>query len=235
MDELLTSEEQYRSITKHLPRFTREQEADLIQRARTGDSAAREELIISCLNYVGFIANWCARFVYHDDYLDLVGIGNLVIVENLDKALAKDNPCGYLRKIVKCTVVTYCLTHASLVTRPVKSEPTYTVSFDTPVYANTLSQEPVVVSEKADYTLLYQALERLPQAYQEVLARYYGLYDKPVESLYAHSRSTNKNVKGTVAYNTKDRALRRLRILLTTQEKRTLLHAQTQKKASALS
>ncbi len=235
MDELLTSEEQYRSITKHLPRFTREQEADLIQRARTGDSAAREELIFSCLNYVGFIANWCTRFVYHDDYLDLVGIGNLVIVENLDKALAKDNPCGYLRKIVKCTVITYCLTHASLVTRPVKSEPTYTVSFDTPVYANTLSQEPVVVSEKADYTLLYQALERLPQAYREVLARYYGLYDKPVESLYAHSRSTNKNVKGTVAYNTKDRALRRLRILLTTQEKRTLLHAQTQKKASTLS
>jgi DNA-directed RNA polymerase specialized sigma24 family protein len=226
MDELLTGEEQYRSITKRLPRFTREQEAELVLRARTGDPVAREELITSCLNYVGFIANWYARYVYHDEYLDLVGIGNLVIVENLEKALAKDNPCGYLRKMVKAVVLNYCITHASLVTRPTYSKPTYTNSLDTPVYANTLTQEPVVVAESPDYSWLYQALERLPKAYREVLTRHYGLYNSPVESLYEMSRKMSRSVKGSVAYLTEYRALRLLRQILAQQEGKTTVHAE---------
>jgi len=227
MDELLTSEEQYRSVTRRLPRFTREQEAELVVRARTGDPIAREELITSCLNYVGFIANWYARYVYHDEYLDLVGIGNLVIVENLEKALAKDNPCAYLRKMVKTVVINYCITHASLVTRPVYSEPTHTNSLDTPVYANTLTQEPVSTQESPDYTFLYQALEQLPKAYREVLTRHYGLYNSPVESLYEMSRKMSRSVKGSIAYLTEYRALRLLRQILAQQEGKTFVQAQT--------
>ncbi len=56
-EDLFTGEEQYRSLTRNLPRFSREEEADIVQRARSGDPDAREKLITSCLNYVGFIAN----------------------------------------------------------------------------------------------------------------------------------------------------------------------------------
>jgi RNA polymerase sigma factor (sigma-70 family) len=224
MDELLTSVEQYRSVTRRLPRLTREQEADLVQRARIGDPFAREELITSCLNYIGFIANWYARYVHHDDYLDLVGIGNLTVVENLDRALTKDNPCAYLRKTVKTVVINYCITHASLVTRPTYGKPTYTQSLNTPVYSNTLTQEPVVVQESPVYSWLYQALERLPKRDREVLTRHYGLYNSPVESLYEMSRRMSRSVKGSIAYLTEYRALRRLRKLLAQQEGKAVLH-----------
>ncbi len=212
--DILTNEELYRSEVRSLPRLTVEEEQEIVKRAREGDEDARIALMKSCLNYVGFIAKRYKQYLYHDEYLDLVGEGNLAVVENFDKALGKDNPCGYLRGIAKFTIIHYCFTRANLIVRPDhNAEPVYTTSLDTPVFYNTLAdtKEPVVVAERPDFTYLYKAVEQLPKSYQEVLIKHYGLYDTQPESLYALSRRTKENVKGSVAYLTEYRALRRLR------------------------
>lgn len=219
-----TTVELYRREVRSLPRFTREEEQELVRRARRGDADARTALIQSCLNYVGFMAAWHARYVFHDEYLDLVGIGNVAVVEHVDEALRRDNPCAYLRGCAKFAIIYHCFNRDSLIPTPWQDKQRISVvSLDMPVYANTVRHEPVEVRERPDYTFLYQAVEQLPQPYQEVLIKHYGLYDKQPESLYALSRRMKENVKGSIAYLMEYRALRRLRQLLTHQEERTIL------------
>ncbi len=216
--EVLTSEEHYRSLTRSLPRLSREEEAEIVQKARAGDKAAREQAITSCITYVEFIAKRYEPYLHHDDYLDLVSIGSLAVVENFSRALGKDNPSGWLRSRGKYAIIHYCFTRANLIVRPDhNSTPVYTTSLDEKPYTyDTLADKaPEVVRECPDYTYLYEALERLPKAYQDVLIKHYGLYDTQPESLYALSRRTKESVKGSVAYLTEYRALRRLRKQLT--------------------
>jgi DNA-directed RNA polymerase sigma subunit (sigma70/sigma32) len=226
--DVLTNEDQYRGITKLLPRLTKQQEMEIVRRARAGDPVAREELIMSCLNYVGSIANWYKQFLYHDEYLDLVGVGNLSVVEAFDQAILKENPCGYLRGVAKYTIIHYCYTRATLIVRPDHTtEAIYIRSLDEKPYTyDTLVRNPpVAVTKHPDYSFLYQALEKLPKAYRDVLKKHFGLYDSQPESLYALSRRKKANVKGTAFYNTKDRALRRLRKLLMQQQGKIVSYA----------
>ncbi len=174
-----TTKELYQREVRSLPRFTLAEEQELVRRARRGDADARTALIQSCLNYVGFMAAWHVRYVFHDEYLDLVGIGNVAVVEHVDEALTRENPCAYLRGCAKFAIIYYCFNRASLIPTP------------------------------------WQAKQSISVAYQDVLIKHYGLYDRPPESLYALSRRTNANVKGSVAYLTEYRALRRLRKHLT--------------------
>jgi DNA-directed RNA polymerase specialized sigma24 family protein len=218
--DILTSEELYRSEVRHLPTLTGEEEQELVRRARGGDAEAREALMKSCLNYVGFMAALYKCYVHHDDYLDLVGIGNLAVVEHLDRSLLRDNPCAYLRGVVKYTVLHYCFAHASLITRPQEAAPVYTVSLDAarddeqPLSERLAYKEPSVDETQLDYTFLYQALKQLPENYRNVLSCHFGLYGRPAESLYTLSRRMSLNVKGTIAYLMMYRALKRLRIML---------------------
>lgn len=202
--EVLTSEEHYRSLTRSLPRLSREEEAEIVRRAKEGDAEAREQVITSCITYVEFIAKRYERYLQHDDYLDLVSIGSLVVVENFSRALGKDNPSGSLRSRGKYTIIHYYFTRANLIVRPDhNSKPVYATSLDQPYYSNTLADKAsVAVKERSDYSYLFEAVERLPQHYQDVLIKHYGLYDSQPESLYALSRRTKENVKGSVAYLT---------------------------------
>jgi DNA-directed RNA polymerase specialized sigma24 family protein len=213
-EDFLTSEQQYRSATRQLPRLSPEEEQEIIRRAKNGDAEAREQVITSCLTYVEFIAKRYERYLHHDDYLDLVGIGSLAVVENLERALLKDNPGGWLRSRAKYAIIHYCFTRANLIVRPDhKAQPVYTTSLDQPIYSNTLSdtKAPVMVADHPDYSCLYEALEQLPRHYQAVLISHYGLFDSQPESLYALSRRMKANVKGSAAYLTEYRALRLLR------------------------
>lgn len=95
--EVLTCEEHYRSLTRSLPRLSREEEAEIVRRAKEEDAEAREQVITNCLTYIEFIAKRYEPYLHHDDYLDLVSIGSLAVVENFSRALGKDNPSGSLR------------------------------------------------------------------------------------------------------------------------------------------
>lgn len=231
-NEILTSVQQYRYELSHLPRLTQEEESELKERARAGDEQARASLIESCLHYVAFIAARYKRYIHHDDYLDLVGVGNLAIVEYAEKALTMDNPCAYLFAIAKTTIITYCMTRASLITksRYTCSPDAYIESLDAPLYQDSeatlldrlaapeTEPEEEPESKESDYTSLYNALETLPERHREVLIRHYGLHGHTAESLYEMSRelSANPGPKSCAAYLIEYRALARLRKQLET-------------------
>lgn len=127
--EVLTSEEHYRRLTRNLPRLSREEEAEIVRRAKKGDAEAREQVITNCLTYVEFIAKRYETYLHHDDYLDLVSIGSLAVVENFSRALVKDNPSGWSRSRGKYAIIHYCFTQANLIVRPDhNSKPVYTTS-----------------------------------------------------------------------------------------------------------
>src|SRR5258708_8864450 len=121
-----TTKELYRREVRSLPRLTRAEEQELVRRARRGDADARTALIQSCLNYVGFMAAWHARYVFHDEYLDLVGIGNVAVVEHVDEALTRENPSAYLRGSAKFSIIYYCFNPPPLIPPP--SQPTHPLS-----------------------------------------------------------------------------------------------------------
>ncbi len=204
--DILTSEELYQSEVGCLQRLTKEEEQEIVRRAREGDEEARTILMKSCLNYVGSIAAWHARYVRHDEYLDLVGIGNVAVVERFNEALKQENPGGYLRGCAKYAII-FARRRFSI------------TSLDNPVYSNTLKKESVTSEGDPDYSWLYQALEQLPQHFQDVLIKHYGLYNRPVESLYEMSRRMSKSAKGSMAYLIEYRALKLLRKQLAKEEK----------------
>ena len=214
------SEELYRSMTRSLSPLSRDEEAEVIKRATEGDPSAREQLITSCLNYVGAIANMYKQYLLHDEYLDLVGIGNVAVVERFYEALKRENPGGYLRGCAKYAIIYYCFNRSSLIPTPWFARKRFSItSLDNPVYSNTLKKEPVTPLEKPDYAWLYQAVEQLPRHFQDVLIKHYGLYNRPVESLYEMSRRMSKSAKGSMAYLIEYRALKLLRKQLTEEEK----------------
>ena len=116
-ENVLTSLEQYRSEVLRLPRLTGSEERDLEQRARLGDEQARQQLIESSLQYVARVAWRYVCYVRQDDYLDLVSVGNMAVVEGIAKALTAAKPGAYLRGLARHAIRRYCLARSSLVSK----------------------------------------------------------------------------------------------------------------------
>jgi RNA polymerase nonessential primary-like sigma factor len=114
---VLNSYQQYRSEVSSLPRLTASEERDLEQRARQGDEQARKQLIESSLQYVTRIAWRYVCYVRQDDYPDLVSVGNMAIVEGIEKAMTAAKPGAYLRWLARSAIRRYCFARSPLVTR----------------------------------------------------------------------------------------------------------------------
>ena len=216
---VLTSVEQYRSEMLRLPRLTRSEEAALVGRARCGDKQAKDELIQSCLRYVAFVANTYACYLQHDGYLDLVSVGNVAIVECVEKALTVDNPVAYLHGVAKIAVKAYCCKHAHLITQQRGKPFVWVDSLDAPLrnrqtsYADFLvAPEQTPQQEHADFTRLHQAINALTPRQRYVIVRYFGLDGDAPEPLAAISkRLSQTNPKVTIARNRYNLAIRSLR------------------------
>ena len=221
---MLTSVEQYRSEVLRLPRLTQSQECDLVSRARAGDELAKGALIESCLQYVASIAWRYARYLRHDDYLDLVGVGNLAIVECVEKALAVNNPAAYLRGVAKLAMKLYCFKHAGLITRGPRQDRVQVGSLDAPYgesdacYADVLpAPTPESEQEQPNYEMLYQAINSLTEKQRYVILRHLGLDGNASESLGTISYRLSANPKMTIARNRFNLAIKRLHRLLAEQ------------------
>ncbi len=116
-ENVLTSLEQYRSEVLRLLRLTASEERDLEQRARLGDEQARQQLIESSLQYVASFAWRYVCYVRQDDYLDLVSVGNMAVVEGIVKALTATRPGAYLRGMARYAIRRYCLARSRLVSK----------------------------------------------------------------------------------------------------------------------
>ena len=215
----LTSVEQYLSEVASLPILSRGEEAELVRRARLGERQAREALLQGCLRYVAFVASRYACYMEHDAYLDLVSVGNLAIVERLEKALTVDNPVAYLYGVAKLAIRSYCNTHSQLMTQ-VRGKPMVWVdSLDAPLcngkscLADCLvAQEQAPQLEPSDFACLYAAINALTPKQRYVIVRHYGLDGDAPEPIASISRRLSPtNPKVTIARNRYNIAIRSLR------------------------
>jgi DNA-directed RNA polymerase sigma subunit (sigma70/sigma32) len=218
-DVVLSSVAQYLSELAGLPVLSRDEEADLVRRARQGDKQAREDLLHSCLRYVASVTSRYSCYLEHEEYLDLVSIGNLAIVERLDKALTVENPVAYLYGVAKLAIRSYCYTHSQLITQ-VRGRPmVWTDSLDAPLYdrkgclADTLvAPEQAPPSEQPAFANLYGAIKALTPKQQYVILRFYGLDGDAPESIASISRRLSRdNPKVTIARNRYNNAIMSLR------------------------
>ena len=232
--EILSNEERYHQDVAAIACPTGEEELSLIQRARAGDADARETLVLSCLRYAKtvarkYVAMCAACRKKRIEYLDLVQVGNLALLECFDKAIVHPNPYGYLKRAASGEIVKYCLKHASLITSP--SERGGTIlpmveveSLDAPfphVEGLTLGETVAApsetqVGERRDFSPLHRTLETLTSKQHEVIVKHYGIECAP-RDLFTIScemrQAEGKPFKDSanVAYSIHTFALRALR------------------------
>jgi RNA polymerase sigma factor (sigma-70 family) len=243
--ELLTNEEAYSKDVGEHPRLSDEEEERLVAQARLGNKQARETLILDALSYVMKVAHKYARICgahgrWRVEYLDLVQVGNVTLVECMDKALAHACPAGYLRRAALGEIVKYCMKHGSPIASPSQRGghilPMKEVeSLDKPLGpgneedAHTLADllvatEPEKRSER-DFSTLYQALAGLTEKQRYVVTHHYGLDGAPQDlfTLSCEMRAqAGKPFKDSAneAYDVCERALNRLRDLLSSPDGR---------------
>jgi len=191
--ELLTVEQQYHDDIAELPRLTMEEEKFVIERAMLGNTDARKQMILNCLDYVRAVArNYrviCAANGRNlVEYLDLIQIGNLTLVECLDKALEHPNPFGYLKRAASGEIVKYCMKHGSSITSPSERGGKIlsmkdVASLEKPLIpekeeltlASTLEAPLKPAQDEKDYTMLYSNVEMLTPKQRDAITRHYGL------------------------------------------------------------
>lgn len=216
---VLSSVEQYHSDVSRLPRLTRSEEVALVCRARQGDQQAKDELIKSCLRYVSLIASRYVCYVQHEEYLDLVSIGNLAVVECLEKALTVANPVAYLYGVARLAIRSYCYKHSQLITQQRGKPFVWVDSLEAPIgngkecLADRLcAQIPEPQQQSAGFATLYEAISSLTPKQRYVILRHFGLDGDAPESIVALSqRLSTTNPKLMLARNRYNMAIRSLR------------------------
>jgi DNA-directed RNA polymerase specialized sigma24 family protein len=177
-----------------------EHEQALIERARAGELAAREEMITSLLHHVERFATRCFALLSwtspHFDALDLVQAGSEAMLRCLNHALLAEQPFAYLLAVAYRAIRSYSRTYHSLICTPATpgTLPLPVESLDAPLVSDEgedtspladLLATPVSTppADAQGYTALYQAIEALPEHRRVMVVRHHGLYDQPAEAL----------------------------------------------------
>jgi hypothetical protein len=202
IDGSVTTVHLYRRELYRTKLLTREQEQVSIAQAKQGDTTAREELITTCLRYVLAIATYHKKFLFRDDVNDLVGIGNLAMMENVDKALTKENPIGYLQGCAKWAIISH-----------VSHQPQSDLYTLEEKYHELQAPVPV---KRPSYDWLYEAVEKLRPIQKELVYAHFGLGDRPAETLLALGKRYSPTGDDNYGYSAMNRALRTLRQLVQT-------------------
>jgi RNA polymerase sigma factor (sigma-70 family) len=174
--------------------WPKEQQDALIEQARAGDQEARELLLCSCLSFIFYRAWRYKDELRHDDPMDLVSIGNVAMLEALDKALYADNPIKYLISQGAYAIAHYVFHDSPMIKRDKhRNIVTPVTSLDAELGQTDLTYNDVlgmidVVDLSSDvedtqdkkYAALYQALDRLTEKQRYVVTRHLGLDDAPI-------------------------------------------------------
>ncbi len=195
----LDAEQQYRSLLLTFPHLTEEQEHALIERALAGEPV-RNELILSLQRRVYNLAYRLASKYLRGkeqatERMDFVQKANEAMLKRFSLALTKENPCSYLMKVARLTMID-CIREIEASHK--KSEGQSALLgldlSDCEDTSSLLDAIPVEVHLEAPhninaaYALLYQAIGTLPEKQRLVMLRHYGLGCAP-EPLNIISRS----------------------------------------------
>lgn len=201
---LLNSEDQYRKDIEQYcsMQLSHEERDELLSLARLGDHQAKETLICSLLPVI--MAYACRLQDVFAPFLDLVSLGNLLLVERFDKALEHPCPLAYLQKCINCKLINYLQHDTHLIKIPTAPclEP-YKVlfildEFDTDKFD--IPEEDKKPEIEESMGPIYKALNALPTSYgKEMIARVFGLLGRVSESLEEISggNSTTKQYQAT--------------------------------------
>jgi RNA polymerase sporulation-specific sigma factor len=207
-----------------------EESQALALRACHGDADAKEQLITCCLRYVAKVAAYYAHFlpIPHDEYLDLVSVGNLALVECFERAIHSPNPMGYLLAVAKKCIYRHCAYRAELITIPEKEhhrgkvEPVLSLDMALSgtgwTYQHILAaledieQETDAADYEAAFGALDQALDTLTERQRDIIMRLYGLRGYPAERMREQAKRLGQRDKSL--YALRDRAMSRLRVAL---------------------
>ena len=219
----------YHAETARLPRLTREQSRTLAQQARQGDEEARHALIVACMDYILLQAHNISS-TRHPNQIDLAAVGNLKMVECLDKALLADAPVAYLLTVALREMQWYCLYHAPLIQRPAFSlkelaqadpSPAQIESLDAPVSRGGGRQREMIAAptpaletdeQPPRFAPLYDAVQRLSPTHRSRIIRHYGLFGQPAESLTEIAQESGILYESVI--ETTYLARKRLRVIL---------------------
>lgn len=199
---MFTSFEQYCREVDHLPRDI-ENELQIIQRARLGDRSACEQIIAQCLRSVILFAYCYKVYLPHDGYEDIISIGNLALVECLEKALAKDRPIGFLIGCAKIAIKDHVCRYSSLITKNHYNNPVWVIPFDDRLGTIPVHYEQRLTQEDED--LLYRAIGTLTPLQQEIVTanfRLFGHHDDNLNKLHRRNGKKagqyNNNLQGAL-------------------------------------
>lgn len=224
--ELLTNEQCYSFQVNQLSLLTEQQQADLWEQLRQGDRSGKEQLLLSFLRYIKCVAatlyetyRWSST---HLEYLEIVQVGHLALLEHVETAIEKPKPTGCLLTCVKFDMRDYCHRFQRAISTPEHETPLPLDSLDRPIssqmdHSRTLADcipAPGNLTPTMDVQFegLYQSLALLNPTQREVIERHYGLHEHAPELLNAISRQ--KHQRESTIRHTKRRALRKLRALL---------------------
>ena len=196
----LVSEPWYDTNVVSRHHLSDEQEQALIERARSGDQVARDELLLSLLPPVKRFAaryfltySWRVAGGVSPD--DLVSEASLRMLERFSAALAASNPCAYLLTTAYGAIRHAMWQQASPIRTPDTPgvKPKVVMSLHAPLDADSdttlldvLPADDLLPSaphEECDYTPVYQAALSLSETERAVLAAWYGLYEIAPASL----------------------------------------------------
>ncbi len=189
-----------------------EEARGLASRARVGDAQAREDMIVACLRYVFHVGHGLAlQHGITEMAADVVAVGNLSVMEHLEKAYDHVSPFGYLMTCAKGEMTRWAQQHSTIITVPGnhpdrerRAQPYRIFSIDAPgpdgeEWEDTLMAPDLILDaeEEKDFTPVLHAVEELPERRREVVIRRFGLFDTQPQRLADINRAMYGHRGGT--------------------------------------
>lgn len=231
----LLAANQYRLELQELEPLDILQQRTLAQMAREGNQEARTLLFEHCLKGAYYTAWQYARIPGNPEVLDICQAGSEAMLHHIDEALKSRNPCGFLLVAARWAMAKYCTLEDRLIQVPPASyyqcgkRAPLTVSLMASRYGEgerTLLEElgeegldeQVRDESEKSYPELEEAVRQLSLSDQRLLVQLYGLGESPqlkMRDLVAEGQESEKKL-----YQRRERALSRLRRLLSPKEPR---------------
>jgi len=160
-----------------------EQKQEIIDQARAGDSTRQEYIACSMLSTI--IAYACRFQSSVTDVMDLIGVGNLIIIEHMSDALQSPNPYGYLLNYASGEMKQYRRRYENAITLPTTpGDDPYTVIPLSRIDTDDIPEEEDIIRSTSDHTPLYEALKSIPsEKGRELMVRLFGLFDEGQEDM----------------------------------------------------
>ena len=224
-EPILTNQQQYRRDLARYPRLSAEEQRLLEERAREGDAQARERIVFECMHFVQRVASLYTRtYMRSDDYLDLIQVGNLSLLEHVDKTFDTGKNTAYLCAIARREMRYELAYRSSIIMFPMnaavpREQPKF-LSIEELREADDETwrrvDEMISQMERPEVTStlygpLQEALATLTPGTREVVVRHHGI-DGITETIIDISRDLQINANA--AYARYYKALQRLRARL---------------------